>query len=326
MGALQSADGSINGDSDGEQLTSKRASVSGDRDGIRIDAAEKGAATTAGAASTTATALQHGPPPNWHQTNPGIAPAERLALATIVSPELAWGKTDLLFRASHDGFSMAGFEGKVLRYPGPSVLLVRTADTTATTASALVNGSNDLGEGDNEEKQSNVAANMVGLFVDSPWKHSSKDTFGGIASCFFLTTSSAGLGAHTPGSSHDKDGVGRAAQLQRYPGKAFFSKSHGLGSGRRPDMPADGDDTLSLDTSLDVLTLRTRLGGTTTRAVVDVEVWGLGGDVEAQRKAWEWEEREAERRRQVNVRDLDAEYDFLQLAGLVGQNRSGGSV
>lgn len=61
-----------------------------------------------------------------------------------------------------------------------------------------------------------------------------------------------------------------------------------------------------------------------------VEVWGCGGDEEAKGQAerWAWEAREAEARRRVNLGtgDIDADRALLEMAGLVGANRSGGSM
>ncbi|KAF8471703.1 TLD-domain-containing protein [Kalaharituber pfeilii] len=59
----------------------------------------------------------------------------------------------------------------------------------------------------------------------------------------------------------------------------------------------------------------------------EVEVWGLGGDKEAeeQRKSWAWEEREALARRGINIgKDVEADRALLEMAGLIGGNRSGG--
>ena len=265
---------------------------------------------SADTADTKPAATPHGPPAHFTQTSPGIAIEERLALASVIAPDLVWGRSDLLFRASHDGFSMAGFEQNILRYPGPSVLLVRSSTLLRASPAAAAGG---------EGEKTGGSVRLLGMFVDTPWKHSSKDNFGDVATCFFLNTPSSTATVATGASS-----PGEEEKLRRYPGKAFFSKSHGVGCGRPPNR-VSGTDTMSLDTSLEVCTVRDAIGATTYQ-VDDVEVWGLGGDVEAQKKAWEWEEKEAERRRQVNVKDLEAEYDFLQLAGLVGQNRSGGSV
>lgn len=61
-----------------------------------------------------------------------------------------------------------------------------------------------------------------------------------------------------------------------------------------------------------------------------LEVWGCGGgkEVEAQREAWKWEEAEAERRRRINLGTGDQEMDreLLKMAGIISDNRSGGSM
>lgn len=64
--------------------------------------------------------------------------------------------------------------------------------------------------------------------------------------------------------------------------------------------------------------------------IESLEVWGCGGDAEAeqQRQRWAWEEREAEARRRVNLGtgDIEADRALLEMAGLIGGNRSGGSM
>ena len=74
------------------------------------------------------------------------------------------------------------------------------------------------------------------------------------------------------------------------------------------------------------------------KVIIDIdvlEVWGievkssLDGESEAekQNKRMEWEEKEAERRKGVNFGgDKDGARHLLEMAGIVGQNRSGGSV
>lgn len=64
--------------------------------------------------------------------------------------------------------------------------------------------------------------------------------------------------------------------------------------------------------------------------IESLEVWGCGGDKEAQAQAekWAWEEREAEARRKINLGngDIEADRALLEMAGLIGGNRSGGSM
>lgn len=62
--------------------------------------------------------------------------------------------------------------------------------------------------------------------------------------------------------------------------------------------------------------------------ITDLEVWGIGStkELEAQRKEWEWEEKQALARQSVNLRDLGEERAFLEMAGLVGNHAGGGSI
>jgi hypothetical protein len=65
--------------------------------------------------------------------------------------------------------------------------------------------------------------------------------------------------------------------------------------------------------------------------ILNVEVWGCGGDevAELQRKEWAWQEREAEARRRINLGTGDQELDreLLKMAGIIGsESRSGGSM
>lgn len=60
----------------------------------------------------------------------------------------------------------------------------------------------------------------------------------------------------------------------------------------------------------------------------EIEIYGLGNlqSLEDQKKALEWEEREAERRRGINTNDYKESRALLELAGIIGGHQSGGSV
>jgi TLD len=142
---------------------------------------------------------------------------------------------------------------------------------------------------------------------------------------------------------------------------AYFSPRLGLGFGVPPPQPTrrqsfsaqtliqhttDPQVSLSLDPSLELASFtHTPPGGTFAASVgagtmgtgefrwrvelAEVEVWGCGVEDarEEQRRAWEWERREAERRQNIRVReDLAGDRALLEMAGLIGGNRSGGSV
>ncbi|BFZ56253.1 Restriction of telomere capping protein 5 [Savitreella phatthalungensis] len=201
----------------------------------------------------------------------GLDIQERLTLSQCIPRELCAGRMDDLFRASRDGFSMSALESKCLKYPGPSLLLIRSA----------------------------TSAGPLGVFIDTPWKHSLAKSFGE-RSVFFASDE---------------------GHLASYHCTVTFHKTRGVTCGE----PVSDGHALAIDNVMEVCRVII-LGVAKSYNIDDVEVWGLGGDREAQRKAWEWEQKETERRKQINVRDLQAEYDLLEMAGLVGQNRSGGSM
>lgn len=62
--------------------------------------------------------------------------------------------------------------------------------------------------------------------------------------------------------------------------------------------------------------------------ITDIEVWGVGSnkELDEQRKQWEWEEKQAKARQSVNLRNTGEERAFLEMAGLVGNHGSGGSI
>jgi hypothetical protein len=66
-----------------------------------------------------------------------------------------------------------------------------------------------------------------------------------------------------------------------------------------------------------------------TIEIEEVEVWGCGVDNarDEQKRAWEYERKEAERRQSIRIKeDLDSDRALLEMAGIIGGNRSGGSI
>ncbi|KAI5963755.1 RTC5 [Candida pseudojiufengensis] len=63
--------------------------------------------------------------------------------------------------------------------------------------------------------------------------------------------------------------------------------------------------------------------------IIDLEVWGIGSlkNLEDQRKQWEWEEKMANERQNINLKNMGEERAFLEMVGLVGNHAgNGGSV
>lgn len=196
-------------------------------------------------------------------------------LSLFLPPELIFGSVDDLYIASRDGFSMGSVETKVCRYPGPSI--------------TLVSGFLDSAEIE------------LGFFSNTPWKQSSKLTFGDSETVMFELS-----------PYHE---VYKSSKLKH---GAFFSKATGIGVGLMPldvtenKVIEENNNSMYLDTSLEIAQYRSADGMTKRIRVQNVEIWGLGGDKEAQRKAWAWEEAEADRRRTVNIHDIQADYGMEQ--------------
>ncbi len=208
-------------------------------------------------------------------------------LSLFLPRDLVFGKVDRLYTASHDGFAMGAFEVKTLKYSGPTIL--------------LLNGT--LKNGDRA---------VFGIYNQTPWKQNSKECFGDSATRMIQC-----LPYHR---------LFKAPELRRL---SYFSKHFGIGVGCLPPTEKSHDPgTLSLvvDSSLEYAIFRHYTSPPERISITEVEVWGLGGDREAQRKAWLWEENEAQRRREVNIHDLENDRNLLEMAGLIRQNRSGGSI
>ncbi|KAK0648844.1 TLD-domain-containing protein [Cercophora newfieldiana] len=256
----------------------------------------------------------------------------------------------LLYSGDDDGFSMGSFETKVFNWRAPTILLVRgtrllanishritaseSAFLSALPPKRFRNGTDDENE-----------TLTFGLYIGQPWKHTNRECFGGEDTLLFQLE-----------PIHD---VFRASTLNKdyvtYT-KPSASTSHaGISFGcpppqntqtyRRSSTIALGTVSLVLDGSFEFGCFThdyTSRGGAFQPSAVrnfdfqerfeieSLEVWGCGGDEEAKHQAerWAWEAREAEARRRINLGtgDIEADRALLEMAGLIGQNRSGGSM
>lgn len=257
-------------------------------------------------------------------------------ISFFIKGDRLWRRLRLLYAGSEAGFSMGSFETKVLKWAAPTILLVsgtripqppetqpqRTFIDTLLPRKYPPSG--DAGE-----------RVLFGVYLNVPWRVSHRDCFGDTQSFMFQlapthTIFEASAAATDYAYFNRDDGVGFGSPVQKI-------KSHL----RSPYLNL-GPVSLTFDPSLEFGVFQhVGRGGTyhvcETRddewqdvfEIEEIEVWGCGGDdeAEAQRKAWAWEEREALLRRQINFgKDVEADRALLEMAGLVGQNRSGGSI
>ncbi len=269
-----------------------------------------------------------------------------------------FGQLRPLYDGSTAGFSMGSFEKNVFKWQAPSLLLVSgsllpdTPNSSRERAFAESLPAKRLPSSSHETESFSSPRLIFGAYVPGPWKQTHKSCFGDAATLLFqlspthdIFTASAlsndyayfskaptapgGIGfgspmsAHTPSSSvHRTSGVAAPhlalgpVSLHLDDGLEFGVFTH-LGSGGGSFAPSklphrqgkDWQDRFEIEA---------------------LEVWGCGGDeeAEAQRKAWAWEEREAENRRKINLGtgDIEADRELLRMAGLVGAGQSGGSM
>ena len=246
-----------------------------------------------------------------------------------------------LYLGADAGFSLGSIEQKVFNWRAPSILLV-----SGTRLPATPEGTRERSFADTlpaKRFPNGVSGNnshgkvIFGAYIDVPWKHTYKEAIGGSEMLLFQLS-----------PLHE---VFRASTLSK--DYLTFTKS-GVGFGCPPPRSknvsglsshtAPGPVSLMLDSSLEfgVFTHDSTGGGSfhpsATRnsdwqdrfEIENLEIWGCGGDEEAerQRAAWAFEEREAEARRSVKMgKDIEADRALLEMAGLVGgHGNSGGSM
>jgi len=271
-------------------------------------------------------------------------------LSFFISGDTIFRRLRLLYSGDDDGFSMGSFETKVFNWKAPTILLIRgtrlsedvshrsTGPESVFLSSLPPRRFRSRGGGENERL-------TFGIYVSQPWKHTNRECFGGEDTLLFQLE-----------PIHD---VLRASTLNKdYVSfiKPSPSTSHaGISFGCPPPQPTQtyrrsnmitlGPISLILDDSFEFGCFThdyTSRGGafqvSTARRydfqerfeIESLEVWGCGGDEEAKHQAerWAWEAREAEARRRINLGtgDIEADRALLEMAGLIGGNRSGGSM
>ncbi|KAK9454581.1 TLD-domain-containing protein [Dipodascopsis uninucleata] len=254
-----------------------------------------------------------------------------------------YGSLRKLYAGSEAGFSMGSFEQKVFKWNAPTIVLV-----SGYLLSKEPKGARERAFCDqippvrypNSASMLTKSGGMVtyGAVVTTPWKSSHKECFADSSTALFQL--------------EPVQDVFRAAKYNS--NYAYFSKNLGVGFGSPPPKVNShqnhglpqyhlGNMSLTLEHSLEFGIFR-NLGSETFRAsdireyiefedrfaITELEVWGCGADevLKEQARLWAWEEREALRRKNVNLsKDIEESRALLELAGLVNSgNRSGGSV
>ncbi|KAI1209791.1 TLD-domain-containing protein [Annulohypoxylon truncatum] len=267
-------------------------------------------------------------------------------LSFFISGNELFRRLRLLYSGSEAGFSMGSFETKVFNWRAPTILLVSGTRLSDTPNHGGSEGTfNDslppkrFPNGSPPDRDRLV----FGALVRQPWRHTHRECFGGEDMLLFQL---APIHDVFPASIINRDYVAFAKPPITNPGINFGCPHPRVSqSSRHQSIRHLGPVSLVVDSSFEfgVFThdYASRGGAFATSAsrkynfqerfqVDEIEVWGCGGDEEAriQREKWEWEAREAEARRRVNLGtgDIAADRALLEMAGLVGANRSGGSM
>ncbi|POS70524.1 hypothetical protein DHEL01_v211085 [Diaporthe helianthi] len=250
----------------------------------------------------------------------------------------------LLYSGENDGFSMGSFESKVFNWRAPTILLVRGMRIAGSSG-----GSEERFAASLPPKRfpdgSQSGRLTYGVYISQPWRHSHKECFGDSDTLLFQLQPIHDV---FPASTLNKDYVSFIK-----PGVSPTNTGIGVGSPLSPSSSTYrgqsithlGSVALLLDSSFEfgVFTHDNSSRGGAFKGSVcrefdfqdrfeieSLEVWGCGGDEEAkvQAERWAFEGREAEARRRINLGtgDVEADRALLEMAGLIGGNRSGGSM
>ncbi|KAI5859687.1 TLD-domain-containing protein [Durotheca rogersii] len=251
----------------------------------------------------------------------------------------------LLYAGSEAGFSMGSFEAKVFNWRAPTILLVSGTRLSNSSGSGGSEGafSDSLPPKRFPDGSAPGRDRLVfGAIVRQPWRQTYKECFGGEDMLLFQLGPTHDV---FPASALNRNYAAFVKPPTMNPGIAFGCPHPRANQSRRESLRHLGPVSLVIDSSFEfgVFThdFVSRGGAFTTSPhrkynfqdrfqVDEIEVWGCGGDEEArmQRERWEWETREAEARRRINLGtgDIATDRALLEMAGLIGANRSGGSM
>ncbi|KAI1465317.1 TLD-domain-containing protein [Daldinia caldariorum] len=252
----------------------------------------------------------------------------------------------LLYSGSKAGYSMGSFESKVFNWHAPTILLI---SGTRLSGPCSRNRSEEAFHETLPPKRfpnggpSGRDRLIFGALVRQPWRYTHRECFGGEGTVLFQLSPTHDV---FPMSSLNHDYVALLKTPAAHPGISFGCPHPKTSqSSRHGSLRNLGPVSLVIDSSFEfgVFThdYSSRGGAFATSSsrkynfqerfeIDDIEVWGCGGDEEAkiQRERWKWEAREAEARRKVNLGtgDIATDRALLEMAGLIGSNRSGGSM
>ncbi|RYP78924.1 hypothetical protein DL771_000309 [Monosporascus sp. 5C6A] len=290
------------------------------------------------------------PPPLLQDKGRIMNPSVLSQLSFFIPGSDLFRRLRLLYSGFDAGFSMGSFESKVFNWRAPTILLI--SGTRLPDSPGRSGGSEGVFKDSLPPKRfpdggpAHRDRLVFGAYVGEPWRHTHRECFGRPDTLLFQLAPAHDL-FRASALNHEYVAFAKPSPTVSTPGVTLgCPPPRSTHTGHR-DAPLRhlGPVSLAVDSSFefgvfthDYTSRGGAFAGSASRKfnfqerfeVVDIEVWGCGGDEEAriQRERWEWEAREAEARRRVNLGtgDREADRSLLEMAGLVGQNRSGGSM
>ncbi|KAK0669127.1 TLD-domain-containing protein [Cercophora samala] len=271
-------------------------------------------------------------------------------ISFFVPGESLFRKLRLLYTGDEDGFSMGSFETKVFNWRAPTIFLVhgtcipdeahKASGAEATFLSTLPPRRLPSGNRGTGERVT------FGVYLSQPWRHTHRECFGDSGSILFQLQPVHDVFRATP-TNKDYASFTKPSASTPIGGVSFgCPPPQPTQAYRRSSTISMGPVSLVVDSSFEFGCFThhySSRGGSAFQGsacrkfdfqdrfeISSLEVWGCGGDEEAKHQAerWAWEAREAEARRRINLGtgDIEADRALLEMAGLIGGNRSGGSM
>lgn len=257
-----------------------------------------------------------------------------------------------LYIGKEAGFSIRSLELKVFKWQAPTLLLVsgkRLKQKTSTTNRRYLQFDSEYPryfrstESPMQDWQSENDKITYAVLITEPWKISNKKNFGNNECLIFRLK---------PHFDYFKSSSNPVLN-----GELIYFNTLGFGLGFGNDQPINkngvkrylpGEVSLTIEPNLEFAVFRhvTTAAGSSyfnksnqpqirnadfedRFMITNLEVWGVGStkELDEQKKQWEWEQKQAEARQSVNIKNMGEERAFLEMVGLVGNHGgSGGSM
>lgn len=281
-------------------------------------------------------------------------PAEDVAqgvAANVSSVAMSTQNLVELYNGSKSGFSIRSLEQKILNWHAPTILFVagkrvKTLNKRYQSFDAEFPRYFRSDELSLQPGQSPNDRLMYAVYMSEPWRVSNKANFGNAETVLLALQPRSAAFPSTGTSVHL--------------GRLVYFNTQGMGIGFGNDQPINknhvrrynpGSVSLTIEANLEFAVFRHTPSAANSPSffrheppppdsplssadyedrfvITGLEVWGIGStkELQVQKRQWEWEEQQAQARQSINLRNMGEDRAFMEMAGLVGNHGSGGSV